>query len=123
MEKGVKKSHKSASQASRKEKKDKRPVSHLVGEHERWVALRSIRANDSLRDMKTVREYVRTMFTPRDLSNIRERRYKAERLQEEGMRHVLEVYSPFFFFLCFHTCLWLLLSSQQYVYVAGPGFL
>ena len=92
MREGAEKTHEGALRASRKGKKRKHSEGHLAGRHERWAALRSIRADDTLRDMKTVREYVHTMFTPRDLSDIRQRKYKAERLQEEGMRHVLKVY-------------------------------
>ena len=122
-EKGAKKSHESAQRASKKEKKGKRSASHLVGGHERWTALRYIWANDTLRDLKTVREYVHTMFTPRDLSSIRERKYKAERLQEEGMRHLLKVYSSFFFLLYYDTYLWFSLFSQYYMHDAGSGVL
>ena len=77
----------------KKAPKDKRaPPAILLEEEVRgWQALRGIRANDSLGDLETVREYVHHMFTPRDLSSICERRYSAERLQEEGMQHLLEV--------------------------------
>ena len=80
MEEGVKKSHGSAHRVPKKAKKDKCQVGHLEGRHERWAALRSIQAKDSIGDIRTVKEYMRTMFTPRDLSNIHEQRLKAERL-------------------------------------------
>ena len=67
------------------------PTALLREEDRDWHALRGIRANDSLGDLETVREYVNHMFTPRDLSSIRERRLNVERLQEEGMQHLLEV--------------------------------
>ena len=78
----------------KKAPKDKRaPPTILMGEEGRgWQGPRGIRANDSLGDLETVREYVNHMFTPRDLSSIRERRYSVECLQEEGMQHLLEVW-------------------------------
>ena len=81
--------------ASKKKKasKDKRapPSIFLEGDNKRWKALPGIRANDSISYLKTVMEYTYHMFTLRDISSIRDRKYSAERLQKEGMRNLLEV--------------------------------
>ena len=63
----------SAPSKKKKASKDKRapPPIFLEGEDKWWKALRRIRANDSIGDLKTVKEYAYTMSTPRDMSHIR----------------------------------------------------
>ena len=78
----------------RKASKDNRapPPIFLEEEDKRWKALRGIRANDSIGNLKTAKEYAYNMFTPRDMSFLRAQKHSAERLQEEGMRCLLEEY-------------------------------
>ena len=84
----------SAPSKRRKASKDNRapPPIFLEEEDKRWKALRGIRANDSIGNLKTAKDYAYHMFTPRDMSFLRAQKHSAERLQEEGMRCLLEVY-------------------------------